>query len=83
MDFQELFNAALGLAFIFIGWFLRAVWDAVNALRDDLKELERNLPDTYVRRDDYHADVAEIKAMLVRIADKLEHKVDKDHLHRH
>lgn len=77
MDFQELFNAALGLAFIFIGWFLRAVWDAVSSLRKDLKELERALPETYLRRDDYHADIADIKMALNRIEDKLENKMDR------
>lgn len=78
MDFQTLFNGALGLAFIFIGWFLRAVWDAVSTLQKDLKDLESKMPSTYVRRDDYHMDIREIKEMLLRIADKLDHKADKE-----
>ena len=77
MEFQALFNAALGLAFTFIGWFLRAIWSAVDSLRSDLRDLENNLPNTYVRRDDYRQDMAEVKMMLSRIYDKLEQKQDK------
>ncbi len=77
MEFQTLFNALLGLMSIFVGWYLRAVWDAVSNLQKDVKAIERHVPDTYVRRDDYQLDIAEIKAMLIRIADKLDNKVDK------
>jgi hypothetical protein len=38
---------------------------------------ERYMPDTYVRRDDYKDDIAEIKKMLSAIFDKLDQKVDK------
>lgn len=77
MEFQTLFNALLGLMAILVGWYLRAVWDAVSNLQKDVKEIERHVPDTYVRRDDYQLDIAEIKSMLIRIADKLDNKVDK------
>jgi len=77
VEFQTLFNALLGLMSIFVGWYLRAVWDAVSNLQKDVKAIERHVPDTYVRRDDYQLDIAEIKSMLIRIADKLDNKVDK------
>ena len=77
MEFQTLFNALLGLMSIFVGWYLSAVWDAVSNLQKDVKAIERHVPDTYVRRDDYQLDIAEIKSMLIRIADKLDNKVDK------
>jgi len=77
VEFQTLFNALLGLMSIFVGWYLRAVWDAVSNLQNDVKAIERHVPDTYVRRDDYQLDIAEIKSMLIRIADKLDNKVDK------
>ena len=77
MEFQTLFNALLGLMSILVGWYLRAVWDAVSNLQKDVKAIERHVPDTYVRRDDYQLDIAEIKSMLIRIADKLDNKVDK------
>jgi len=77
MEFQSLFNAGLGLLSIFIGWYLRVVWSAITSLQSDVKEIERYVPTTFVRRDDYQLDIAEIKAMLIRIVDKLDNKVDK------
>jgi len=35
------------------------------------------MPHTYVAKGDYKDDVSEIKGMLTKIFDKLEHKVDK------
>lgn len=77
MEFQTLFNSLLGLVSIFVGWYLRAVWDAVSNLQKDVKAIERYTSSTYVRRDDYQLDIAEIKSMLIRIDDKLDDKVDK------
>ena len=77
MEFQTLFNSLLGLVSIFVGWYLRAVWDAVSNLQKDVKAIERYASSTYVRRDDYQLDIAEIKSMLIRIDDKLDDKVDK------
>ena len=77
MEFQALFNSLLGLVSIFVGWYLRAVWDAVSNLQKDVKAIERYTSSTYVRRDDYQLDIAEIKSMLIRIDDKLDDKVDK------
>tara|TARA_B110000495_G_C22497075_1_gene305470 strand:+ start:325 stop:558 length:234 start_codon:yes stop_codon:yes gene_type:complete len=77
MEFQSLFNAGFGLLSVFIGWYLRVVWSAITSLQSDVKEIERYVPTTFVRRDDYQLDIAEIKAMLIRIVDKLDNKVDK------
>tara|TARA_R100000951_G_scaffold114433_1_gene118737 strand:- start:681 stop:917 length:237 start_codon:yes stop_codon:yes gene_type:complete len=77
VEFQTLFNSLLGLVSIFVGWYLRAVWDAVSNLQKDVTALERHMPSTYVRRDDYQLDITEIKSMLIRIDDKLDDKVDK------
>jgi len=49
----------------------------VNDLKKDLQDLERNLPDTYVRRDDYRDDMTEVKDMLKAIFNKLDNKADK------
>jgi hypothetical protein len=35
------------------------------------------MPEKYVRRDDYLRDIADIKAMLKGIYDKLDNKADK------
>lgn len=77
MDIQTLFNASVAAILMLAGWVLRTVWDAVNELKRDMKEIERNLPDTYVRRDDYKDDMKEVKEILHAIFDKLDGKADK------
>lgn len=77
MEMQSLLNAVFGAILMLSGWILRTIWDAVNNLKKDLQELERGLPETYVRRDDYKDDMAEIKDILHKIFDKLDNKADK------
>ena len=36
MDYQTLFNFAIGVIVAAIGWFARALWDAIGSLREDL-----------------------------------------------
>lgn len=59
------------------GWVLRAIWDALKSLREDLHQLERGIPHTYVRRDEYREDLRDIKEMLRHISGKLDEKQDK------
>ena len=73
MDSQMLFNIAIGLASFFGGWVLNNITKAVDRLDDDV----RNMPMTYLSKDEYHRDIAEIKNMLGKIFDKLDAKVDK------
>ena len=68
-----LFNIAIGLASFFGGWVLNNITKAVDRLDNDV----RNMPMTYLSKDEYHRDIAEIKNMLGKIFDKLDAKVDK------
>lgn len=77
MDYQTLFNIILGVVMTIIGWFGRSVWEASIELRADLSRLREDIPRTYVSREDYRADIREVKEMLTRIFDKLDSKVDK------
>lgn len=60
-----------------IGWFAREIWYATKELRQDLANLREELPKTYVIRDDYKSDIKEIKEMLQKLFDRLDHKADK------
>lgn len=73
MDSQMLFNIAIGLASFFGGWVLNSITKAVDRLDADV----RKLPMTYLSKDEYHRDIADIKLMLGKIFDKLDNKVDK------
>jgi len=77
MDMQTAFNALLSVAMVGLGWFLRIIWDSIKRLQNDMSELERHASETYVRRDDYRDDMAELKAMLRQIMSKLDDKQDK------
>lgn len=73
MDYQILFNIAVAIAGFFGGWTLNRIYQAIDRLDADV----RQMPANYVARDDYRSDMADIKLMLGRIFDKLDGKVDK------
>lgn len=73
MDYQVLFNIAIGVAAFFGGWTLNNISRAIERLDNDV----RSMPINYVSKDDYRLDIAEIKEMLARIFDKLDDKADK------
>jgi hypothetical protein len=70
---QQTINLILGACMAVAGWFARELWTAVQDLKTDLSKL----PLTYVARLDYKDDMREVKEMLGKIFDKLDHKVDK------
>ena len=70
---QVLFNVMVGVAGMFGGWILNNISRSIERLDKDV----RAMPLTYVTRVDYRADIDEIKAMLMRIHDKLDDKADK------
>ena len=77
-EWQNLFNAAVFLVTGVLGWFARELWSAVKELQTDLSKLREDLPKTYVDRNDYRSDMAEVKALLNKIFDKLDTKKDKE-----
>jgi hypothetical protein len=77
MENQHLINALIGGGFAILGWFARELWSAVKELKTDLAKMREDLPKDYVARDDYREDMREIKALLVKIFEKLENKADK------
>ena len=77
MEFQEILNIIIGTILSVLGWFARQLWDAVQELKHDMKDLEVNLPTHYVRKEDLDARFDKFESMLTRIYDKLENKVDK------
>ena len=77
MENQQVINVFLGIGMTVVGWFARELWAAVKELKADLAKLREDLPKDYVSRDDYKDDIRDIKGMLAKIFEKLEHKADK------
>ena len=73
MDSQQLFDYAVTGGAFLAGWIVNNIYKAVKALEDDIKDI----PHTYVMKEDYKTDIADIKLMLNRIFELLDKKADK------
>jgi len=76
MDIQFLFNIGITIAGAVAGWILRIVWQEIKLVQQSQKEIEQDMSNNYVRKDDYRIDIAEIKGMFNRIMDKFDTKAD-------
>ena len=74
MDTQSLLNLLFTSAGLVLGWFLRELWTAVKELKIDLAKLREELPKDYVSKSDYRQDVRELKEMISKLFDILEHR---------
>jgi len=77
MEALEIINAIISIVLILFGWLLRVGYDSIKRLQHDMSELERHVSETYVRRDDYRDDMAEVKSMLRQIFETINNKVDR------
>lgn len=77
MDIQTLLNIVFGLFSAVVGWFAREMWAAVKELKSDLAKLREDLPKEYVTKDDFRDGIREIKDMLGKLFDRIDHKADK------
>ena len=77
MDHQTLINVGGGVILAGIGWWARVIWESVQRLKDDLHEIEVDLPKSYVTKDDFNQTMKHIASMFQRIYDKLNGKTDK------
>jgi len=54
---QEMYNIIVGVGGAAIGWVLKVVWDSVQALQRDIKEIEKEVHTNYVHKDDFRQDI--------------------------
>jgi len=88
MEPQVAFNWIVGVAGTLGGWTLKVIWDSIQSLRSDVKNLDTKMHEDFVRRDDFKDAVKDIKddmregfnkidSTLGLIFKKLEGKTDK------
>jgi hypothetical protein len=77
MDWQTLFNFAGSAVLAAIGWWCRQIWDSVQALKEDVKKIEIDLPTNYVKKDEIKDRFDRIEALFDKLYEKLDSKVDK------
>ena len=73
MDNQQLFNLVVSVAGFLAVYTLNGLTRKIQRLEDELK----TLPHDYVQKDDYRADMRDVKELLKQIFDKLDGKADK------
>jgi hypothetical protein len=77
MELQDIINTSIGVVLSVMGWFARQLWDAVQGLKDDMKKLEIDLPNSYVKKVDLDKRLDKLEEILGKIHDKLDSKADK------
>jgi hypothetical protein len=73
MDNQQLFNLVVSVAGFLAIYVINQLTRTIQRLEDKVNEM----PHTYVAKDDYRSDIAEVKQILKQIFDKLDNKQDK------
>ena len=88
VDWPMIVNLGWGAMLACVGWFVRLIWNATQALKNDLHDLQVHLPTKYVTKPELQAilkemkqehrqDMQEIKDICYKIFDKLDNKADK------
>lgn len=50
-----------------LGWVMKVVWDAIKDLKADVKQIERDLPEVYVRKDDFKTAMTDVKDVVKEV----------------
>ena len=64
METADIILGLLTVVVVMLGWFLNRLADTVDKLEENLTNCQSNMPLNYVLKDDYKADIAEIKSLL-------------------
>lgn len=77
MEWQTLINIGAGSMLAMLGWFARQIWDSVQELKNDVKQIEISLPSHYVKKDEINTRFDRMELLLDKIFEKLETKADR------
>lgn len=77
MDNQQIFNFVVAIAAFLAVFVFNQTTRKIQKLEDDAASMREQLLKDYVQKDDYKADIKEIKDILRQIFDKLDSKQDK------
>lgn len=73
MDNQQLFNLVVSVAGFLAAYVINNLTRTIQKLEDKVNDM----PHSYLAKDDYRSDIADIKSILKQIFDKLDNKQDK------
>ena len=61
MDSQNVFDWLVGAGGAVVGWMLKMIWEAIRDMRIEMKDLDKQMHEDFVRRDDFKEAIQEIK----------------------
>lgn len=77
MEALGAFQLLLAVAVSVAGWFLRSLHEDHKKLGEKFADHQKDVMRDFVRRDDYHNDIRDIRQMLDKIFNRLDEKADK------
>jgi len=84
VEFQDLFNTAMGALLLLGGWFMRIMWDSLQGLQrqdrelaDKVGKIEVLVAGEYVKKDDFDRVIERLFDKLDHIELKIDNKADK------
>lgn len=77
MELQILFDTFASIFGVVLGWLLKVVWDSVKDLQSNQRDIESDLHNMFVRKEDFKDALGKIEVMVSKIFDKLDEKQDK------
>lgn len=77
LDLQAAFNILIGVVIAGAAWWMKEIWSALSRLRDDMHELEVDLPSNYLKKEDFNDAMKTLNDKLDKIWYKLEEKMDR------
>ena len=77
MESQVTFNVLMALCGTLCGWLLKVIWDAIQDLKKEIRDINKEIHQDFVRKEDFSEAISRIESMCTRIFDKLDNKADK------
>lgn len=67
-------GSAFGVVFTLL---VKVIWAAVQKLQEGMRQIERDLPDLYVRKDDWRSSLHDLREDMQRGFDKLDKTISR------
>ena len=77
LDLQTGFNIIVGMLIAGAGWWAREIWTALTKLREDIHDIEVDLPSNYLKKDEFNDAMKTLNDKLDKIWAKLADKADR------
>jgi hypothetical protein len=77
LDAQTAFNIVVGILISGAAWWAKEIWNAVAKLREDIHEIEVDLPSSYIKKEEFNEAMKTLNDKLDKIWSKLADKADR------